>query len=243
MLVGIVSDIHSNVVALDTVLRDMGPVDALWCLGDVVGYGPNPNECIESLLAQPHLDACLTGNHDAAVLGTVSVADFNAAAQQAVLWTREQLTAGSRQFLAQRPARKVADGEFTLAHGSPRDPIWEYIADTASARANFVCFETPVCLVGHTHVPAVFALGEDGRVRLLSHGARLALRDGRRYIVNPGSVGQPRDSDPRAAYAVFDGEHGILEFRRVAYDIAETQQRMRAARLPARLIERLDYGW
>jgi diadenosine tetraphosphatase ApaH/serine/threonine PP2A family protein phosphatase len=243
MLVGIVSDIHSNVVALDAVLRDMGPVGALWCLGDVVGYGPNPNECIDCLVAQPHLDACLTGNHDAAVLGKVSVADFNAAAQQAVLWTREQLTAGSRQFLAQRPSSLVADGEFTLAHGSPRDPIWEYIIDTGVARANFACFETPVCLVGHTHVPAVFAVGGDGRVHLLRHGTRLALRGEQRYIVNPGSVGQPRDGDPRAAYAVFDSEQGVLEFRRVAYDIAETQQRMRAARLPARLVERLDYGW
>ena len=245
MRVGIISDIHSNVVALEAVLHEMGAVDALWCLGDVVGYGPNPNETIESLLAQPNLGVCLTGNHDAAVNGTASLADFNAEAQQAVLWTREQLTETNRQFLRERPPSVVADEEFTLAHGSPRDPVWEYITSTAIARENFPYFRTRVCLVGHTHVPSIFSTGKDHIVRLeaAQSGTRLEVRDGRRYILNPGSVGQPRDSDARAAYAVFDVDAGTLEFRRVPYDIAETQRRMQAARLPAKLILRLEYGW
>ncbi len=245
MRIGIISDIHANVVALEMVLHTIGTVDGLWCLGDVVGYGPNPNESIKCLLAQPHLDVCLTGNHDAAVIGTASVADFNPEAQQAILWTREQLSAASETFLRARPALIERDREFTLAHAAPRDPIWEYITNTALARENFPHFSTPVCLVGHTHVPSIFSTGKDRSVRLQlpRDGTQLDLRDGRRYIVNPGSVGQPRDSDTRAAYAILDDERGTLAFHRVAYNIAETQRRMRAAHLPAKLSARLDYGW
>jgi len=231
--------------ALEAVLRALGAVDRMWCLGDVVGYGPNPNESIEMLLALPNLDVCLTGNHDAAVIGSASVADFNPEAQQAVLWTREQLTPASDAFLRERLAKIVHDGEFTLAHASPREPIWEYVTNTALARENFPHFTTTVCLVGHTHVPAIFSTGKDRIVRLQTprDGIRLDLRDGRRYIVNPGSVGQPRDNNTRAAYAILDSAVGILEFHRIAYDIAETQRRMQAAHLPAKLIARLDYGW
>lgn len=245
MRIGIVSDIHANSVALEKVLHTMGPVDKLWCLGDVVGYGPNPNESIEILLAQPHLEVCLTGNHDWAVMGKLDLNEFNPDARQAALWTREQLTAPHLEFLRERPGKVVQDAEFTLAHASPRQPIWEYITSTSLARANFPHFETPFCMVGHTHVPAIYAQDATGAVRdeMPSDEAALRMRDGRRYIVNPGSVGQPRDSDPRAAYAVWEADEGLLHFYRVEYDIAETQKRMSAAQLPVRLIMRLNYGW
>src|SRR5438874_3888059 len=140
MRIGIISDIHANLAALESVVRAMGPLERLWCLGDLVGYGPDPNECIDYLRAQPNLEVCLTGNHDAAVIGAASIADFSADAQQAVLWTREQLTVCSREFLAERRALVVRDAGFTLAHASPRDPIWEYITSTDIASENFLYF-------------------------------------------------------------------------------------------------------
>jgi diadenosine tetraphosphatase ApaH/serine/threonine PP2A family protein phosphatase len=245
MRIGIISDIHANDVALETVLQAMGPVDRLWCLGDMVGYGPNPNESVARLLQQPSLEICLTGNHDWAALGKIDLNDFNPEARQAALWTREQLTKDSKQFLQDRPEQVVRDAEFTLAHGSPRQPVWEYITSTAVARANFDHFTTPICVVGHTHVPAIYFTDSQGIVRSQTppEDAPLNLRDGSRFIINPGSVGQPRDNDPRAAYALLDSDSGMLTFHRVAYDIALTQQRMFEAGLPARLILRLNYGW
>lgn len=245
MRIGIISDIHANVVALEHVLQVMGPVDTLWCLGDVVGYGPNPNESIERLLALPNMEVCLTGNHDWAVLGKLDLNDFNPDARQAALWTRDQLTKPNEEFLRERPGRVERDTEFTLAHASPRQPIWEYITSVPLARANFAHFETPFCLVGHTHVPAIYVMERSGVVHdeVVTDGGVLQMRDGRRYIVNPGSVGQPRDSDPRAAYAIFDSDSGEIQFHRTEYDIAETQKRMTEAQLPVRLIMRLNFGW
>ena len=245
MRIGIISDIHANDVALETVLQAIGPVDHLWCLGDVVGYGPNPNETVTRLQQQPALEICLTGNHDVAALGKIDLADFNPEARQAALWTREQLSAETERWLSERPEKVVRDAEFTLAHGSPRQPVWEYITSTSVARANFGLFSTPVCFVGHTHVPAIYYTDGVGIVRLQSPSDHetLNLRDGRRFIINPGSVGQPRDNDPRAAYAVLDADQGLLTFHRIPYDIELTQQRMADVGLPARLILRLNYGW
>jgi predicted phosphodiesterase len=245
MRIGIISDIHANVVALETVLQAMGLVDQLWCLGDVVGYGPNPNETVARLLQQPALEICLTGNHDWAALGKIELTDFNPEARQAAIWTREQLWKESEKFLLARPEQVVRDAEFTLAHGSPRQPVWEYITSTAVARANFGHFATPTCLVGHTHVPAIYYLDNQGVVKAQTptEETTLDLRDGSRFIVNPGSVGQPRDNDPRAAYALLDSDKGTMTFHRIAYDIALTQQRMFDAGLPSRLILRLNYGW
>lgn len=245
MRIGIISDIHANVVALETVLKALGPVDRIWCLGDVVGYGPNPNESIATLLAQPGMEICLTGNHDWAALGKIDLNDFNPDARQAALWTREQLTPASLQFLEERPDMIVYNSEITMAHASPRQPIWEYITNTSIARANFSHFHTALCLVGHTHVPAIFVLDAQGTVReqKIIDGQTVPLRDGSRYIVNPGSVGQPRDNDPRAAYAILDLVSGAITFHHVEYDIVQTQQRMYNAGLPARLIMRLNYGW
>jgi diadenosine tetraphosphatase ApaH/serine/threonine PP2A family protein phosphatase len=245
MRIGIISDIHANLVALEKVMQVMGTVERLWCLGDVVGYGPNPNECIEFLLAQPHLEICLTGNHDYAVIGKLELADFNTDARLAVQWTREQLSEKHFQFLRERPDMVRMNDEFTLAHASPRHPIWEYITSAAIARPNFAHFSTPICLVGHTHVPIVYTQdGEQGVYeQLATDGLIVNLRTGFRFIVNPGSVGQPRDENPRASYAIWDTLKGLFEFHRVEYDIALTQARMRAAGLPPRLAARLNYGW
>lgn len=237
----IISDIHANLVALETVLADTPPFDMVWCLGDLVGYGPNPNECVDRIQDFPHV--CLAGNHDWAALGKLDLRSFNTDARTANLWTRAELTPDARDYLNELPTHLERDG-FYLAHASPREPVWEYILDANVAYANFAHFSTPVCLIGHTHVPVVFALDEQQRrcdliLSPLPNPVRLGQK---RMIINPGSVGQPRDGDPRASYAMLDLENMTWEFRRVAYPVEITQERMRARGLPWRLIERLEMG-
>lgn len=241
MRVLLVTDIHANLVALEAVVRDAGPVDAVWCLGDVVGYGPRPNECVA--WTEAHAAITVVGNHDWAALGRLDLNDFNESARRATLWTIEQLTPRSYRWLDGLPNRYI-EGETTLVHGSPRHPIWEYLLRPAQAAANFEYFDTGICFVGHTHAPAIFQhdlamRGEPSAVP--PYGEPIVLANGR-YIVNPGSVGQPRDGDPRAAYALYEPESRTIEFRRLAYDIGQTQQQMRAAGLPAALVARLVQG-
>jgi len=242
----VLSDIHANLAALDTVLENAEQFDyeAVWCLGDIVGYGPEPNECVAKIR---QLDAtAVVGNHDWAALGQMDVDDFNPAARLAVTWTREHLSHASLVWLGSLSREPLVKGEFTLTHGSPRDPIWEYILYPSTARANFDYFDTHFCLVGHTHVPALYIWqGGDTSVRALSPtpGQSLALQDSWRIILNPGSVGQPRDNDPRASYAILDTDRAIWLPRRVSYPIEITQAHMRAAGLPGRLINRLSFGW
>lgn len=242
MRVLVFSDVHANLTALDRILVDAGEVDAFWCLGDLVGYGPDPNECIERIRHLPNL-TCLIGNHDAAVIGLIEVEAFNYEAQRVIQWTRGQLTEASLHFLKSLTDRVVID-EVTMVHGSPRQPVWEYLLDTQTARQNFEFFETPFCFVGHTHLPILFHFNE---MEPYPVGGYLppnqAIQLTPREIVNPGSVGQPRDRDPRAAYAIYDTETRLFEHRRVEYDIAAVQKRMRAAGLPMRHIERLSVGW
>lgn len=242
----IVSDIHANLTAFHAVLEDAGTLgkdyDFVWCLGDVVGYGPDPNECVDLLRSMPHL--CLAGNHDWAALGRLDIRTFNADARKAVTWTREALTQDNLAYLEALPTTFVL-GDFTLAHGSPREPVWEYILDPLIAALNFPHYQTTYCLVGHTHTPVTFKLlNEKGECEPItpSYDQQVQL-DGMRQIINPGSVGQPRDSDPRAAYAVLDAELMTWEFRRVNYDINVVQERMQRADMPARLITRLEHGW
>ncbi len=243
MKILVISDIHANLSALDAVLSDAGSFDAVWFLGDLVGYGPDPNECIALVRELPNL-VCLKGNHDAAALDEIDIDAFNSEARESVLWTRLSLTEDSLDFLKQQEAKRVI-ANVTLAHGSPRSPIWEYLLDTDTAAANFEHFETPFCFVGHTHVPVVFEepgeLSFTAGLMIPAPNTTIQLRP--RSIINPGSVGQPRDRDPRAAYALFDPEALTLEYRRVAYDIASVQERMRAAQLPRRHIQRLAAGW
>lgn len=238
----VISDIHANLMAFEAVLQDAGNAwDRIWCLGDIVGYGPDPNECAERL--QQHDHVSLSGNHDWAVLGKLDIESFNSEARTALRWTQETISEQTHDFLAQLPPL-TEETPFTLAHGSPRQPVWEYILDEKSAAENFHHFDTPYCLVGHSHVPFVFKEMEDGKCRgaLPQYGEPIALGQ-QRLIINPGSVGQPRDSDPRAAYALLDGEAMTWEHRRVPYDIAETQDRMRKVGMPFRLVARLELGW
>ncbi len=242
----VISDIHANLAAFEAVLQDVArrriSFDVVWCLGDVVGYGPDPNDCIDLLRTLPHV--CLAGNHDWAVLGKLAIEAFHENAAFVVQWTREALTAPNLNYLRVRP-EKEAQGDFLLVHASPREPIWEYVLDVSVAEENFGFVTTPCALVGHTHVPLVFF--KDERTRVVSAAlpppnTPILLRHAFTYIINPGSVGQPRDGDPRAAYAVLDTEALTWTQYRVAYPIAHTQERMRRHGFPERLIERLAIG-
>jgi diadenosine tetraphosphatase ApaH/serine/threonine PP2A family protein phosphatase len=238
----VISDIHANLCAFEAVLADSkGKWDKIWFLGDLIGYGPAPNECVELLRQHEHI--ALSGNHDWAVLDRLDVATFNDEARLAINWTRETLSEDNSAFLGELADKSVID-DFTLVHASPRHPIWEYILDDATAGANLEHFETPYCLVGHSHVPLIFIQTGEGKMEgFLPRYDRPLPLSGERLILNPGSVGQPRDQDPRAAYAILDDEAMTWEHRRVAYPVEETQDRMRQHDLPTRLIGRLEYGW
>jgi diadenosine tetraphosphatase ApaH/serine/threonine PP2A family protein phosphatase len=239
----ILSDIHANLVALDTVLEAAdGQCDAIWNLGDIVGYGPRPRECVEKVIAlEPR--ASLTGNHDWAAIGRLPLDEFNPVARFATYWTTAHLGAEHMTYLEGLPNRVIED-DWMLVHGSPRHPVWEYVYTARVAHQNFEYFDAPVCFLGHTHIQLF--ISEDMARRGVppihpSDGDTLQL-GGQRYIVNPGSVGQPRDNDPNAAFAIYDTEERRVTFRRVAYDIDETQAQMEAAGLPRPLITRLALG-
>jgi diadenosine tetraphosphatase ApaH/serine/threonine PP2A family protein phosphatase len=239
----LLSDIHGNLQAFEAVLQDAPKGLPVWCLGDLVGYGPNPNECIQLLQGLDH--ECIVGNHDWAAMGKVNLDDFNPDAKKAVRWTQDRLTADSIAYL-ESLASTLVKGSFTLVHGSPREPVWEYILYPPIARTNFAYLNTPHCLVGHTHVPIKFTLhngsGQQCEMERLPENGSRPLGNGR-VIINPGSVGQPRDGDARASYAILDTEAQTLEHRRVQYDIRKTQRLMQKAKLSSRNITRLSYGW
>jgi diadenosine tetraphosphatase ApaH/serine/threonine PP2A family protein phosphatase len=239
MRVLVLSDIHSNAPALDAVLEAMAPFDEVWVLGDIVGYGPHPDQVVARLREEGAL--AVQGNHDAAVLGRIATGAFNELARDAVGWTAASAEPATLAWLATQPDRRV-EGAFSLAHGSPRDPLWEYLISVPVARRNLAAFETPYCLVGHTHLPMTFR-DDGGRVQALpaADGTRLVL-DERRCILNPGSVGQPRDGDPRASAMSIDTESGEVEWRRVTYSIASTQAAMHRLPLPRPLADRLAHG-
>jgi len=243
MRILVISDIHANLVALEAVLADAKAYEAVWCLGDLVGYGPNPNECVERVRGLKNL-TCLVGNHDKAVLGELDVNTFNQDAKTAILWTRDTLTPDNFKYLQSLQPLAYQD-EFTLVHASPRQPIWEYILNLQIARDNFPHFHTRYCLVGHTHVPVVYyEVDTNGEcVEAAADYEHPVTFNSHRLIINPGSVGQPRDSNPDAAYAFLDFYTLVWEYRRIPYDIAATQNRMRAAHLPDRLVLRIAYGW
>jgi predicted phosphodiesterase len=238
MRLAVLSDIHSNLAALEAVWDDLPTIDELWVLGDIVGYGPQPNEVIAAL--QQMGARSVMGNHDGAAIGTVDTADFNPDAAKAVGWTAQALDDNARGYLAALPEVRCEEA-LTAVHGSPRDPVWEYITSPAVAAANLNAFDTALCLFGHTHVPAVFS-STDGQVAATRPRAGEVASLAGRCLINPGSVGQPRDGDPSAAYLILDTQAGTAEFRRVRYDVERTQRAMRHAGLPGRLAERLAYG-
>jgi diadenosine tetraphosphatase ApaH/serine/threonine PP2A family protein phosphatase len=242
MRVLILSDIHANLTALDAVLMAAGSFDAVWCLGDLVGYGPDPNECINRIQDLPDLQ-CIAGNHDRATASGMDLDAFNPEAKDALEWTRARLTVESKKFLNDLPETLIQD-PYTLAHGSPRRPLWEYLLDSVRAQGSFSSFATRYCLVGHSHVAMAFVLDDRNRcvTHLPSQSKTISLGF-HRMILNPGSVGQPRDQDPRAAYSLLNTESLEWEWHRIEYDVKEVQTRMRTADLPPRLILRLAEGW
>jgi predicted phosphodiesterase len=238
----VISDIHSNLPALEAVLRDAPPYDAVVCLGDLVGYGPDPNVCVDRLREVD--PACLAGNHDWGAIGQADLTIFNRDARQALVWTQGELTASRLAFLQSLSPRLWLQDNILLAHGSPRDPVWEYLVDMSSAFRNFQEVDFGIALVGHSHLPLVMEWRE-AEQHVQSHRVELGTwlqLDSRRFILNPGSVGQPRDGDPRASYALLDTDAMTWCFRRAEYPVEITQERMRAKVLPQRLIDRLALG-
>ncbi len=243
MRVLVISDVHANLTALEAVLADAGAVDETWCLGDVVGYGPDPNEVVERLRSLPNLSVIL-GNHDVAMLGQMDYAVFNTEARKSLLWQKKSVSAENLAYLESLPQETLVRENVTMAHGSPRDPVWEYILNTLVARLNFEAFETPYCFVGHSHIQCLFHLNvEKDRVALDVPRPGEVLQLTPRAILNPGSVGQPRDRDPRSAYAIYDPQAQTWEPRRVEYDVEAVQERIRAAGLPEKHALRLAEGW
>jgi len=242
MKVLVISDVHANLTALESVLNDAGKVDAVWCLGDVIGYGPDPNECVEKIRTLPNL-VCIIGNHDAAVIGELDTVTFNPEAKKSIEWQKSKLNSDNADFIKALVKQVVID-KVTLVHGSPRSPIHEYLLNTYLATVNFSYFTTDYCFVGHTHLPVQFYLGkrdEHAQLLYLKENAPMVIPS--RSIINPGSVGQPRDGDPRAAYMIYYPEKETLEHRRVKYNIKSVQERMRKSGLPDPHIERLNLGW
>ena len=243
MRYAIIADIHANLAAFMAVLVDIkeqGEVEEIWCLGDIIGYGPDPHQCIELLRQTNHI--CVAGNHDLAAIGEIDTNQFNPDAVVACGWTARQLTPQDVVYIKDLPLVIERD-DFTLVHGSPREPVWEYIMSISGANENFAYFKTKYCLVCHSHVPAVFRLGKGGACSFskLLPGNAVGLGE-ERLIINPGAVGQPRDGDPRASYAIYDSKAGQVKLHRVPYDITATQAKMVEQRLPMRLVARLSRG-
>jgi len=267
MRIAIIADVHANLVALEAVLRHaetQGATDDLWCLGDIVGYGPQPVQCVSRLREAGA--TTVAGNHDRAGTGMMDTEEFNPDATTAALWTQAQLPQSDAAFLdalpevayvasGQRPQTEAclpagragaSEAGFTLVHGTLREPIWEYLQSHETALAHLERQETPFSLVGHTHVPMLVVQGQEFphgcEIYYLEDGTRLRLSRERKLVINPGGVGQPRDGDPRAAYAVYDTESETVTLHRLEYDIAATQKLMEAAGLPRWLVQRLAVG-
>ncbi len=241
MRVAVVSDIHSNLHALEAVLAeiDAETPDELWCLGDLVGYGPRPNECCATIAERA--DVCLAGNHDLAVRGTIDLEEFGGEAAVAARWTRDVLAPEAQELLVRLEPAGSAHG-VSLYHGSARDPVWEYVLSDEGALATLELTDSPLVLVGHSHVALQVVQSDDAVTGGVAKGGTELELDRVRALLNPGSVGQPRDGDPRAAYLLLDLDARRVHFRRVEYDVKLTQREIRDAGLPEMLAGRLELG-
>ncbi len=259
MKIAILADIHSNLEALETVLKELEKfkIKEIWHLGDIVGYGPNPNECVEIIGEKKILS--LAGNHDLAVVGKISTLDFNPYAAAAIKLNAQELTEKNKKFLVNLPLTLKPEKNIILTHGSIRDPVWEYLLEIYQAEENFSLFKEKVLFVGHSHIPIIF---EKMRVKYLDREKEhanfeekiyqfrfppdktfLKFEENSRYIINPGSVGQPRDRNPKASFVIFDDEFLTLEYYRIEYNYQKTQEKMRMKNFPQFLVGRLASGY
>jgi len=242
MRIAIATDVHGNRPAFSAVLAaaDEARVDEIWCLGDLVGYGAEPDACVE--LAERHCSVCLAGNHDLGVIGVLSLEDFSRGARIAAEWTRDTITEETREFLQALLPMGEAAG-YGLFHASPRDPVWEYVLSGLTAELCFDATDFRVSFIGHSHVALSFnrPVGESTTGSTRREGDELELTDGE-WLINPGGAGQPRDGDPRAAWLLLDTDRQVARWCRAEYDIPAAQAAIRAARLPESLAERLQYG-
>jgi diadenosine tetraphosphatase ApaH/serine/threonine PP2A family protein phosphatase len=240
MRYAVVSDVHSNIDALDAVFATLRDDDALLCLGDVVGYGPNPNECVEKIRARA--TATVLGNHDVAAIDNFGLAYFNPAAREAMKWTQGVLTEENRTWL-DGLGYEFRMPEFLLVHGAPVN-YFEYVMDKPAAMRAFAATDAPLIFIGHTHIAEVYALQPDGTLEHahLQQGGEVVLRDGVRYLINVGSVGQPRDLNPRASFGLYDAEARTVTVNRIEYPIARVQEKIVSAQLPDALARRLVFG-
>ncbi|MBN2055429.1 metallophosphoesterase family protein [bacterium] len=238
----IFSDVHGNLEALEAFFTDIKGIDDLLLvfLGDAIGYGPNPNECLE--LIRGRVDYFLMGNHDQAALDVADISNFNPYARNAILWTRRMLKDAHKDFLA-GVEYEARHGRVTFVHATPCQPDrWHYIFTVYDAQLNFHCFSTQICFIGHSHQPITIIRDDHSQQLKVLVDTKVAIEPGKRYIINDGSVGQPRDGNPMGCYVLFDDDAGTLEFRRVAYDFKKTQRKMIEYGLPEYLIERLEFG-
>jgi len=243
MRIAILSDIHANLEALQAVLKDIDQqaIDNIICLGDVIGYGVNPNECVE--LVRKRCPVTLLGNHDAASIGKLSTEHFNIHAKIATEWTTEHITKDTTNYLENLPYRESSDS-YTFVHSTPYEPkLWYYITSLEEAAFNFQFFETTFCFVGHTHIPIIIVLDNEKEVYAHQDTAlEFGKMNNARFLINVGSVGQPRDHNADSCYGILDSERKVYTFRRIAYDIEKTQEKMRKQKMPEFLIKRLAEG-
>jgi diadenosine tetraphosphatase ApaH/serine/threonine PP2A family protein phosphatase len=243
MKMAIISDIHGNLEALISVVEDSKAegVQSYICLGDIVGYGADPVKCLEIVISlSPKV--VIMGNHDAATSGMESLGNFNEYAADAILWTIGRVSRAQMEYLSSLPYFYKEEG-WAAYHANPCDPKgWGYVLSRRDVERCFGCFDTTVCFIGHSHIQFSAELLEDGTVRILQ-GEEVCIKEGRRYLINPGSVGQPRDGDPRASYAIWDMDAGIVSLKRVDYDIASASRKILMAGLPRLLAERLEIGF
>lgn len=243
MKIGIISDIHSNSEAIDSVLKNIIKVDEFICLGDIVGYGADPNYCIEKI---KDLNCrCIGGNHDFAVVGKVNINYFNYAARAAILWTTLQLKKENLNFLLSLKKKIEFRDDVFAVHGSPQNPLSEYILDKDTASLIFSKFNFKIFFVGHSHLAGCFSFNENNNhvdYMNFSNGGCIEINKNKRYIINCGSVGQPRDGNPKASYGIYDQEYSIVNIYRVSYPINLTKGKIINEGLPRSLADRLSYG-
>jgi diadenosine tetraphosphatase ApaH/serine/threonine PP2A family protein phosphatase len=236
----ILSDVHANLESLEVALARLAPADGVLCLGDIVGYGPNPNECVAKI--RERASETVLGNHDVAAVDNFGLEYFNQAARAAIVWTQSVLAKPNAEWLSGL-GYELRRPDYLMVHGAPVD-YFAYILDNVDAARAFAATDAPLIFVGHSHIAEYYAQHLDGRIahRHMQHGGRLTLEQGVRYIVNVGSVGQPRDANPEASFAFYDPQAATVTWDRYAYDVARVQEKILAAHLPESLSRRLALG-